>query len=167
VSGNGVGQPEGITANATVAASYKTTSSTSANFTALDCITAYYALKSEYAKSSTWGINRAIVGHIRKFTDGTTGQFLWMPGMLGNPDTLLGRPIVEMTDMASAVASSAVVAILGDFKRGYKIVDRIGMTIQRDPYTQNTAGNVRFLARKRVDGKVVLPEAFRLLACGA
>lgn len=168
VSGNGVGQPEGITANATVVASYKTTSTASSGtFVATDLMTAFYALKAEYARNATWGINRAIIGSIRKFTDGTTGQFLWQPGMVGNPDMLLGRPIVEMTDLASAMASSAVVAILGDFKRGYKIVDRIGMTMQRDPYTQNTAGNVRFLARKRVDGKVVLPEAFRLLACSA
>jgi len=169
VSGNGVGQPEGITLNTTVVASYKTTSTASTGtFAAGDLMIAFYALKGDYAPRATWLINRAMVGYIRRFTDATSGQFLWQPGMVaGTPDTLLGRPIVEATDMASAVAGSAVVAILGDFKRGYKIVDRIGMTVQRDPYTQATAGNVRFIARKRVDGKVVLPEAFRLLACSA
>ncbi len=168
VSGNGVGQPEGITLNTTVVASYKTTSGSSAVIVATDLMTAFYALKGDYAKNANWLMNRAMVGYIRKFTDGTTGQFLWQPGMVaGTPDTLLGVPIVEATDMASAVGSSVVVAVLGDFKRGYKIVDRIGMTVQRDPYTQATSGNVRFIARKRVDGKVVLPEAFRLLACGA
>jgi HK97 family phage major capsid protein len=150
-------------------ASYKTTSTASTGtFAAGDLMIAFYALKGDYAPRATWLINRAMVGYIRRFTDATSGQFLWQPGMVaGTPDTLLGRPIVEATDMASAVAGSAVVAILGDFKRGYKIVDRIGMTVQRDPYTQATAGNVRFIARKRVDGKVVLPEAFRLLACSA
>ena len=169
VSGNGVGQPEGITINTTVVASYKTTSTASTGtFDAAGLMSAFYALKGDYAKNATWLINRAIVGYIRAFTDSTTGQFLWQPGMVaGTPDTLLGRPVVEATDMISAVTGSGVVAILGAFKRGYKIVDRIGMTVQRDPYTQATAGNVRFIARKRVDGKVVLPEAFRLLACSA
>ena len=169
VEGNGVGQPEGITLNTTVVASYKTTSTASSGtFDAAGLMSAFYALKGDYARNATWMMNRAIVGYIRAFTDSTTGQFLWQPGMVaGTPDTLLGRPVVEATDLASAVSSSAVVAILGDFKRGYKIVDRIGMTVQRDPYTQATAGNVRFIARKRVDGKVGLPEAVRLLACSA
>ncbi len=168
VSGNGVGQPEGITVEATVAASYKTTSTASSGtFAAADLFTGFYALKSDYARNATWVMNRAMVGYIRRFTDATTGQFLWQPGMVGNPDMLLGRPIVEATDMASAVAGSAVVAILGDFKRGYVVADRLQMIVQRDPYTQATAGNVRFIARKRVDGKVILPEAFRLVACSA
>jgi HK97 family phage major capsid protein len=170
VSGTSVGQPEGILTNPTVAASYMTTSAaTSGTFIATDLMDAFYALKSAYAPNSTWGINRSVVGVIRKFTDNTTGQFLWQPGLVaGTPDSLLGRPIVEMTDMASAMAGSAKVAILGDFKRGYTIVDRIQISILRDQYTQAATGrNVRFHAWKRVDGLVTLPEAFRVLRCSA
>lgn len=169
VSGSAVGQPEGILTNATVAASYMTTSTaTTGTFEAGDLMTAYYALKSIYAPNAKWLLNRAMVGIIRKFTDPTSHQFLWQPGMVaGTPDTLLGRPIVEATDMASAMAGSAKVAILGDFKRGYTIVDRIQINILRDQYTQAASGNIRFHARKRVDGLVTLPEAFRVLRCSA
>lgn len=169
VSGTSVGQPEGILTNATVAASYMTTSTASTGtFAATDLMTAFYALKSIYAPNATWLINRAIVGTIRKFTDATSGQFLWQPGMVaGTPDTLLGRPIVEATDMASAQAGSAKVAILGDFKRGYTIIDRTQINILRDQYTQAATGTVRFHARKRVEGLVTLPEAFHVLRCSA
>jgi HK97 family phage major capsid protein len=47
----------------------------------------------------------------------------------------------------------------GDFSRGYMIVDRIAMAVLRDPFTQATSGNVRYIARRRVGGQVILPEA--------
>ena len=49
--------------------------------------------------------------------------------------------------------------IFGDFRRGYLIVDRTQLSIMRDPFTQATSGNVRYIARRRVGGQVILPEA--------
>ena len=61
-----------------------------------------------------------------------------------------------------AIAGSAKPVAFGDFARAYTIVDRINMSVQRDALTQATSGNIRYVARKRVGGAVVLPEAIRL-----
>ena len=62
------------------------------------------------------------------------------------------------TDMPD-VAGGAKPVLFGDFRRGYMIVDRINLSIMRDPFTQASSGNVRYLARRRVGGQVILPEA--------
>ena len=41
------------------------------------------------------------------------------------------------------------------------IVDRVNLAILRDPFTQATSGNVRYVARKRVGAQVILPEAIK------
>jgi len=65
---------------------------------------------------------------------------------------------VEATDMADVAANAYPVAF-GDFRRGYMIVDRIALAVLRDPFTQATTGNVRYVARRRVGGQVILAEA--------
>ena len=77
----------------------------------------------------------------------------------GVPNTILGYPYVEMPDMPD-VASSAKAIAFGDFSRGYMIVDRVALSVLRDPFTQATSGNVRYVARRRVGGQVILAEAF-------
>jgi HK97 family phage major capsid protein len=61
------------------------------------------------------------------------------------------------------VAPDATPILFGDLRRGYTIVDRVSLSVLRDPFTQATSGNVRFIARRRVGGQVVLPEALRRL----
>ena len=76
----------------------------------------------------------------------------------GVPNTILGYPYVEMPDMPD-VGSSAKPVAFGDFSRGYMIVDRVALSVLRDPFTQATSGNVRYIARRRHGGQVILPEA--------
>ena len=52
-----------------------------------------------------------------------------------------------------------------DFRRGYMIVDRVQLAILRDPFTQATSGNVRYVARRRVGGQVIQAEAIVKLKC--
>ena len=59
------------------------------------------------------------------------------------------------------VAASAKPVIFGNFQQGYLIVDRVNLSVLRDPFTQATTGNIRYIARRRVGGQVVLPEAIR------
>jgi HK97 family phage major capsid protein len=88
-----------------------------------------------------------------------------MPGIaLGRPNTIDGDPYVEVPDMPNEGAGTTPVAY-GDFARGYNLVDRIAMEMLRDPYTQATSGNVRFIFRRRLGGQVVLAEAIRKLTC--
>ena len=59
------------------------------------------------------------------------------------------------------VGAGAFPVVFGDFRRAYLIVDRIALAILRDPFTQAATGTIRYIARRRVGGQVVLAEAIR------
>ena len=157
VSGNAVGKPEGFMTNSDVS------EVVSGNGTALladGLLTLVHSIKSEYASNATFVLNRSTLSAIRKLKD-TAGQYVFQAGMSlvsGVPNTILGYPYVEATDMPSVGANAFPVAF-GDFSKAYMIVDRVALAVLRDPFTQATTGNVRYIARRRVGGQVVLPEA--------
>jgi HK97 family phage major capsid protein len=92
---------------------------------------------------------------------------LWMPGLAsGVTNTINGASYVEMPDMPSIGAGTYPVAF-GDWARAYTLVDRISMEFLRDPYTQATSGNVRFIFRRRQGGQVTLAEAINKLKISA
>lgn len=161
ISGNAVGKPEGILTNAAVVAGAVPTAANDV-LAGDDLITAFYTLKDGYAKNATWLMRRATVGVIRKLK-ATTGDYVWQPGLMADkPPTILGQPYIEALDMP-AVADGALAVAVGDFRRGYIIVDRIEIAVTRDPFTQAASGNIRFHARKRVGGQVVNAEAIKLI----
>jgi len=155
VSGNSVGKPQGILSNASV-------NNVAKGGGALDgdsLISAAHNVKTEYSKNGTFVMNRSTVSAVRKLKDGG-GQYIFQPGIygMGIGSNILGHSIVEATDMPN-VAGGTKPVMFGDFKRGYMIVDRVNLSIMRDPFTQASSGNVRYIARRRVGGQVVLPEA--------
>lgn len=168
VSGDGIdGKPEGFLTAADTgylgANGIKTlTSGINDAIEANDLIKLYFELKDAYARNATWVWRRSTTRDIRLLKD-LNGQYMWQPGLAGvAPATVLDRPYVEAIDMP-AVGDGALPVAFGDFRRGYWIVDRIVMETLRDPYTQAGNGYIRFWARKRVGGQVVLPEAIKLL----
>ncbi|MER8754088.1 phage major capsid protein [Mesorhizobium sp. M0976] len=166
VTGTGIGEMEGILTNGSVA---ETVSGTAANIADADgqangLLTLKYAIKSGYARNATWIMNRTTMGAVRKLKDGQK-NYIWMPGIQnGQPNTIDGDPYAEFPDMPNEGAGLYPIAY-GDFRRAYTMVDRIVMEMLRDPYTQATGGNIRFIFRKRWGGKVVLAEAIRKLKC--
>ena len=159
IAGNSVGKPEGVTTNSSVGT---TNSGSGTALTGDGLIGLVHDIKSEYGRNATFIFNRSTLADIRKLKD-TAGQYVFQAGMMltaGVPNTILGYPYVEMPDMPD-VASSAKPVAFGDFSRGYMIVDRVALSILRDPFTQATSGNVRYVARARVGGQVVLAEALR------
>ena len=87
------------------------------------------------------------------------------PGQ-GQPETILGRPVVEVLDMPN-VAAAATPIIFGDFKAGYRIYDRVALDVLPDLLTQRTSGLARFHARRRVGAGVVRSDVFRKLRMAA
>jgi len=163
VSGNAVGKPEGFLTNPNVGV---TNSGHASQITADGVISLYFDLKEDYARNGVWVLNRGTLKAIRQLKD-AQGNYLWQPGLAGGvPATILDRPYVVAPDMPDIAANSTPLAF-GDFRRGYLIVDRVQIAIQRDPYTQAAQGVVRFHARKRVGGQVVLAEAIRKLKIAA
>ena len=164
ISGNGTSQPKGIlsyAAGTSWGQIQQISSGTSAAVTVTGLINLYYSLADEYARNSTFLMNRATVQAVRLLKDATSGQYLWQPSLAaGSPDTLMGLPVVQASDMPVPAASSLSIAV-GDFKRAYKIVDRLGIRILRDPFTDKPF--VKFYTTKRVGGEVVDTNAIKLL----
>ena len=161
ISGNGTNKPTGITNGSTVAS---TTAANAASITTDDLMDLVHGLKSEYARNASFMLNRATLGEIRKLKD-TAGQYIFQTGFSGQaglPNTILGHAYVEAVDVAD-IGTGAKSVIFGDYRRGYMIVDRIALSVLRDPFSQASAGNVRYIARRRVGGEVVLAEAMRVL----
>lgn len=157
VTGDAVGKPEGIMTNSDVS---EVVSGAGALLTADGLITLVHSVKSDYGRNGTFVFNRTTLAAIRKLKD-TAGQYVFQAGMSlqnGATNTILGHPYVEATDMADVAANAYPVAF-GDFRRGYMIVDRVALAVLRDPFTQATTGNVRYVARRRVGGQVILAEA--------
>ena len=100
-----------------------------------DClIDLYYALKQQYRNGASWLMSDATMGKVRKFKD-AEGNFIWAPPA-GTADvpTILGKP-VSTDDNMDAVAANKFPISFGNFKRGYLIIDRFGIRVLRDPYT--------------------------------
>jgi HK97 family phage major capsid protein len=165
VSGNAVGKPEGFMTNGDVG---EVNSGHASTILADGLISLVHGIKSEYAKNGTFVFNRTTLSSIRKLKD-TAGQYVFQAGMMltgGVTNTVLGYPYVEATDMPSEGSNTYPVAF-GDFSRAYMIVDRVSMAVLRDPFTQATSGNVRYVARRRVGGQVVQAEAIVKQKCSA
>jgi len=123
-----------------------------------------YALKAGYRANANWVMNRSTQGEIRKFKD-ADGNYLWQPGLAaGQPATLLNFAITEAEDMPD-IASDATALAFGDFRRGYLVVDRLGVRTLRDPYTRKPY--VLFYTTKRVGGGVQNFEAIKLMKFAA
>jgi len=157
VDGDSVGKPEGFTQNTSVG---NIDSGSNSAITAENLMDVYAAIKSDYAKNGTWVFNRSVLSTIRKLKD-TAGQYVFQAGFslqVGATSTILGHPYIEASDMENAAQDKKCIAF-GDFRRGYMIVDRVALSVLRDPFTQATTGNVRYIARRRVGGQVIMPEA--------
>lgn len=162
VNGTGIGKPRGFM-DSSVSGTKSTTSGTSADFSFDDIYNTLYALKPPYQAAATWMAANATIGKIRLLKDGQA-RYLWEPSnQAGQPSTLCGRPILEATDMPATGVSSNKPIVVGAFQRAYRIVDRTQVVLLRDPYTLATNGQVKFLARRRVGGDVVLAEAISIL----
>ena len=158
-TGNGTGRPTGIL-NATGGAETGVTSA-GANISFDDVIDLYYSLRSPYRRNAVFMMNDSTVRALRKLKNGS-GDYLWQPSVTaGTPDTILNRPVYTSSYMPT-VASSAKSILFGDMSY-YWIADREGRTFQRLNELYAPTGQVGFLSFERVDGKLILPEAAKVL----
>jgi HK97 family phage major capsid protein len=157
--GNGVKKPLGLQMATGIA---EVVNGHATNINADKLISMMYALPAIYRNNGSWLMNSTTLAIIRTLKD-TNGSYIWQPGLqAGQPSTLLGRPVIEDLTMPDP-ANGTFPIMYGDFNKAYRIYDRVGMSILRDPYTQATKGLVRFHARRRVGGGPILTEALRKL----
>jgi len=122
-----------------------------------------YAVKAGYRQNGTFVMNRKTQAAVRKLKD-VDGQYLWQPpAQAGGRASLLTFAVVEAEDMPD-IASDAYGIAFGDFRRGYLVVDRLGVNVLRDPYSAKPY--VLFYTTKRVGGGVQDFDAIKLLKFG-
>jgi HK97 family phage major capsid protein len=177
VSGSGVNQPKGFLSQPVSAASDATRAFGTLQFVATGAAGAFpsgapqdklvdlvQALRPPYRQGAAFVMNSGTATVIRKFKT-SDGAFLWQQGLVaGQPDTLLGYPVVEAEDMPDIGPDSLAIAF-GNFKAGYLIAERTETQILRDPFTHKPF--VHFYATKRIGGQVSNSEAIKLLKFSA
>lgn len=186
LSGNGVARPEGIlTAVASgripAAQVYTSVDSTNHTISPQDIVNCMHKVKSQYRGQGVWMATNQTIGALRLFED-IQARPVW--GLFGDTfrETLYGAPIVEMPDMDNPTGTFTATTshpggqakftqntyplIFADLKSGYTIVDRVGVSMQRLNELYAIQNQVAFLARARVGGAVVLPEAYAVLKVG-
>ena len=160
-TGDGSGKPLSILA-ASGGAETGVTAASATAITADELMDLFYSLKAPYRKNAVWVLNDSTIKAIRKLKD-NSGQYLWQPSLVaGTPDTILGRPVKTSAFMPAIGASQKTIAF-GDFQY-YWIADRQGRSFRRLNELYAANGQVGFLGTQRVDGKLILPEAIKVLS---
>lgn len=172
ISGSGTSQPRGFLNAATSTAADGTrsfgtlqhvVSGNAAGFDTspeLKLIDLVHALKAGHRQGASWVMNSKTLAAVRKLK-AADGSFLWQPGLMeGQPNRLLGYPVVEAEDMPD-VAANALPIAFGNFRAGYLIAERSATSILRDPFTNKPF--VHFYATKRIGGQVLDSDAIKLL----
>ncbi|AXB77823.1 phage major capsid protein [Novosphingobium sp. P6W] len=172
VSGSGTNQPRGFLNAATSTAGDATRTFgtlqhlVSGNATGFDTspelklIDLVHSLKAGHRQGASWVMNSKTLAQVRKLK-AADGSFLWQPGLMeGQPNRLLGYPVVEAEDMPDVGAGVCPIAF-GNFRAGYLIAERSATSILRDPFTNKPF--VHFYATKRIGGQVLDSDAIKLL----
>lgn len=175
ITGDGVTKPRGITTYTTAATGDATrawgvmehvATGTSASFGtdpngSDKLIDLVHKVKKPYRVGASWVMNKTTLGAARKLK--ANGEYIWLPNQLIDQagfSQLLGYPVAEMEDMPDIAANSLSIAF-GNFREGYQIVDRQGIRMLRDPFTNKPF--VRFYVTRRVGGDVLNFEAIKFL----
>lgn len=160
INGDGKGKPLGLLADVGGAELGVTTAATN-KVTTDEVISLIYSLKRPYRKNAAFLANDVCVAELRKLKD-NNGQYLWQPSLqAGEPDRVMGYKVYTSPYFPIPVAGKAALAF-GDFSY-YNIGDRGTRSFAELKELFAGNGMVGFVAKERVDGKLVLPEAVKLM----
>jgi len=157
VNGDGVGEPEGLFAGATVA----DTLASATAITGDEIIDLFYSVIRPYRANGVWIAADTTIAAVRKLKDGN-GQYLWQPALqAGEPDLLLGKPAYSDPDVDPLGVSNRVLGF-GDVKRAYLIRDVLGVTIRLLLERYADTGQVAWRGQLRTGGAIVDQNAFKV-----
>jgi len=160
ITGNGSGKPTGLL-HATLGAQLGVTAASATAITFDEVMDLYYSLRSPYRRQAVFLMNDSTVKALRKLKNGA-GDYIWQPSITsGTPDKILNCPVYT-SGFVPAIASATKSIIFGDMDY-YWIADREGRKFKRLNELYAPTGQVGFLASQRVDGKLILPEAVKVL----
>ncbi len=158
-NGDGKGKPTGVLFNDGAQVGVTAASATALTFD--EVMDLYYSLRAPYRRNSVFIMNDSTVKLLRKLKNGN-GDYIWQPSVsAGTPDTILNRPVYTSSYVPAATAGEKPI-LFGDLGY-YWVADREGRSFKRLNELYATTGQVGFLASQRVDGKLILPEAVKVL----
>ena len=178
-TGDGVGEMNGVL-NAPAVGSGKggfdeierIETETSLTWKMEDIYNVIYSLKLPYESGAEFKSNRLGIAVLRKLRSDSgagagTGDFLWQPsGIVGQPATIAGFPITQAPELSNTpLAANTEGLVFGNFRKGYKIIDRMGVAVLRDNLTQYP--NIAYKTKKRMSGAVQKGEALKIMTTKA
>ncbi len=157
IGGDGSGKPTGVLKSAEVGV----TAAGSTAITGDEIIDLYYSLRAPYRKKAVFLTHDSVIKNLRKLKDGND-QYIWQPALTaGAPDMLLGRA-VHTSQFMPEIATGNMPMLFGDLSY-YWIGDRAGYSFKRLNELYADKGQIGFIASKRTDGKLLLPEAVKTI----
>lgn len=162
MTGNGSNQPLGLFTASAMGIPTSQDVSTGNSTTAMTfdgLINAKMSLKPQHWNRSTWVFHRDGIKQLLKLKDGD-GQYIWRQSVReGEPDVMLGRPIINSEYAPNTFTTGLYVGLFGDLSN-YWIVDALDMQMQRLVELYAATNQDGFIGRQETDGMPVLAEAF-------
>lgn len=172
LTGNGSGKPLGVfyASNDGVPTSRDVESTRSGStvasgviMTSDDLIKMKMKLKPAYRRNAVWVMHTDILKDIMLFKD-QDGQYIWRPGLRdGEPDTILGMPVIESAFAPNTKVAGSYVIVLGDFRNYYKFAYWKGVEVQVLAELFAQKNQIGYIAHTLADGMPTLGEAFARL----
>ncbi|MGH3084698.1 MAG: phage major capsid protein [Gaiellaceae bacterium] len=162
--GDGTGKPFGIAATGNGVTIVTAATGSSTSYKLADLVTVYKALPAAYRPQATWMMHPDDLASLAGLADTAGGLIL--PSLQFDPPSLFARPVVLNSDLATPAANGKSL-VLADFKSAYGIRRVNGIGLQRQDELHSDSGQIGWKAFSRVDGRVLLADAARILAHSA
>lgn len=159
LKGSGIDEPEGLINCADLTTISVSSDCNGSLYEAL--VLAHNSLKEPYQNNAVWFFNRKTLSELQLLRDDANRPLWHIDLTRGEPSLLLGNPYAVMQDMPDPDNLQSEPFILyGDFSSAYAVVDGSPLEIMRDPYTLIEKDIILLWARRRLGGKVIMPEAY-------
>jgi HK97 family phage major capsid protein len=159
-SGDGSGKPLGLTTAGNGITVVTAATGSATTFKLADLVAVFKAVPAQYRASASWLIAADDFAAVASLADSAGG--LVLPSLQFDPPSLFGRP-AYVDGYLPAPAANARSIVFGDFRLGYGIRRVQGVGLQRQDELHSDSGQVGFKAFARVDGRVLLADALRIL----
>jgi HK97 family phage major capsid protein len=158
--GDGSGKPLGVTTSGNGVATVTAATGSSTGFKLLDVNAAWAALPDGYKPNASWVMSPSAFRSLAVLVDTAGG--LALPSLHAAEPTLFSRPVYQSADLPAAAANARSV-VVGDFSLGYLVRRVRGVAVQRQDEMFSNTGQLGFRAMERVDGRVIVADALRIL----
>jgi len=162
--GDGSGKPLGVVTTGNGVSTVTAATGSATGFKLADVNSVWAAVPDGYKVNATWVMSPSAFRSLAVLTDTAGG--LVLPSLHQAEPTLFSRPVLQSADLPAAAASARSV-VVGDFGAGYLVRRVRGFGMQRQEEIHSDTGQLGYRIYERVDGRVILADALRILVNSA